>query len=62
VQTPPPQQAQTSGVRRDVAADLTRALGSEVEREDEALFGEIVVGSLENDAGIGGEDTRDRVE
>ncbi|CRK12468.1 hypothetical protein BN1708_010508 [Verticillium longisporum] len=61
VQAAVAQQTQAAGVGGHVAADVARALGSEVEGEDVALLGEELVGRLENDAGVDDERAADVV-
>jgi hypothetical protein len=61
VQRAIPQQAKTTGVRRDVTTDVARALGTEVEGHHVALGVEVVAEGFEDGTGIGGKDTCERV-
>lgn len=61
MQRPIPQQPQAAGISGDIPADMARPLCAEIERKNEALLCEHVVGRFEHDAGIGYESARDGV-
>ena len=62
MEAPVAQQPQAAGICSDVAADVARALGPEVEREDITPLGEVLVRCLEDDAGVEYERAADLVE
>lgn len=56
VETPVPEETQPSSVRREVAGNVARALGAEVERHHVPLGREIRREGLENRAAVGRQD------
>jgi hypothetical protein len=61
MQTAVSKQAQTSRIGRNDTPDMTRPLCAKIEREDEALLGQLVIGGLEYDTGISHKDAGQRV-
>lgn len=57
-----PEQTKPAGIGSDVTTDLARPLGTEIEREDVAMGGELVVDRLEDGPGIDREGTGHGVE
>lgn len=57
-----PEEAKTAGVCRDVAADLARALGAEIERHGESPLGEVGVQVFQDAARLCGHGSKERWE
>lgn len=56
------EETQTTSIGRNIATNVAGTLCAEVEREDVATLGEVGVGSFEDNASVGDEDTRDVIE